>query len=79
MREMLRNQMVEPIEQEHFTSVGTPKFTTSEEFINTKIEMLQEDFCIHLTEKDIEYLQQFKTEYSINAAVKAIINKYWEV
>lgn len=55
-----------------------PKFHTPGQFITDKIEMLREHFHINLTAEDVDYLCQFKTENEINAAVKGILNKYWE-
>lgn len=61
-----------------FTASYIPQFTTAEEFVNAKIEMLRGPFCINLTQEDIDYLRSFKTENEINAAVKGLLNKYWE-
>lgn len=55
-----------------------PHFTDPEKFIEAKINMLRHEFCIQVTDEDIEHLRQFKTENDINATVKTIINKYWE-
>lgn len=79
MFEIFRNHMVEPVDNDRFSPVGVTKFTTTEEFIQSKIEMLTEDFRIYLTEEDIDYLHRFTTEGDINAAVRTIINKYWSV
>lgn len=61
-----------------FVASYVPQFNDPEDFVNTKIEMLQDDFCIKLTDEDIGYLRSFKTENEINAAVKGILNKYWK-
>ena len=55
-----------------------PEFTTIEEFVDKKIEMLREDFRIRLSLDDVAHLKSLNTENQVNAAVKAIINKYWE-
>ena len=55
-----------------------PKFKTPGQFITDKIEILRGQFNINLTAEDIDYLCQYKTENEINAAVKGILNKYWE-
>lgn len=60
-----------------FRSSIIPKFTTCDKFIDAKIKMLTEDFCINLTYEDIAFLRSFKTEGTVNNAVKAIINKHW--
>ncbi len=54
-----------------------PEFTTPEEFVDAKIEMLTGPFKMKLDRDDIIFLRQFKTEVQINNAVKSIINKYW--
>lgn len=55
-----------------------PEFTTPEKFIEAKVKMLREHFQINVTNDDIVYLQQYKKEGEINAAVKGIINKHWK-
>ena len=60
-----------------FRPAYIPRFTTPEKFIEDKIGILREHFCIKLTDDDITYLQQFKTEGEINNAVKTIINRHW--
>lgn len=60
-----------------FTPSYIPEFTTPEEFIAAKIEMLREHMGIIVDSDDIAYLRQYKREGEINAAVKGIINKHW--
>jgi hypothetical protein len=60
-----------------YTPSCIPKFTTHDKFVEAKIKMLEEDFKIPLSEKDIWHLREYKTEGEINAAVRAIIDKYW--
>lgn len=55
-----------------------PQFTTAREFADAKIEMLREHMKIELTQEDIWHLYSLKEEYEIIAAVKSLINKYWE-
>lgn len=55
-----------------------PKFHTPGQFIDDKITILREHFGIKLTAEDIAHLCEFETENEINAAVKGILNKYWE-
>lgn len=54
-----------------------PKFDTPEEFVKAKIEMLEMDFCIELTEKEKAHLKSLKTENAINAAVRKIMDDHW--
>ena len=55
-----------------------PRFVNPEQFIDAKVKILREHFKMQITEEDIEYLRGFKTEVGINAAVRVLINKYWE-
>ena len=55
-----------------------PRFINADKFVDEKVKILRDQLCIQITDKDIEFLRQFKTEGEINAAVKRIINKYWE-
>lgn len=54
-----------------------PKFTNPETYADDKIEILRNDFCLPLTKEDEKFVRSFKTEYSIDGACKALINKYW--
>lgn len=58
-------------------SLFMPEFTTAREFADKKIKMLKEQMCIHITKDEALHLRSLKTEGEINAAVRAIINKYW--
>ena len=63
---------------DYFGAAYIPEFTTAAQFVEAKVEMLRDQFCIRLTEEDIAHLKSFKTENEINTAVKGILNKYWE-
>lgn len=65
-------------EDGNFRPAYIPRFTNVDDFVNAKVKMLREQFCINVTDADVEYLRGFNTENEINAAVKVIINKYWE-
>ena len=65
-------------DETYFNPSCIQRFVTPEKFIEEKVQMLREDFYINVTDDDIKYLKQFKTEVQINAAVRAIIDKYWE-
>ena len=77
--------MIEPIPDKKDVHEGTdfspsyvPVFETPDMFVEAKVKMLRDHFKIDVTEDDIDYLRQYKTENEINTAVKTIINKYWE-
>lgn len=54
-----------------------PSFKTAIAFAEKKIEMLEKDFKIQLTDKQKLHLKTLKTEREINAAVRQIINDAW--
>lgn len=54
-----------------------PTFKNTEQFLQAKLKMLVQDFCIHPTETEIKHLQTLKTEREINCAVRQIINDHW--
>ena len=66
-----------------------PQFKSSKQFIQAKLVMLLNDFCITPTETEIKHLydiatesqiknwSQSKTEEAINRAVRQIINNHW--
>jgi hypothetical protein len=61
-----------------FSPTYIPEFTTPEEFIDARVEILREHLKIELTEADIAHLREYRTEGEINAAIKGILNKYWQ-
>lgn len=52
-------------------------YTDPESYATRKIDMLQKEMYIDLSEKDILHLKTLKSRGAIDAAVRAIINKYW--
>lgn len=66
------------VEDRAFEANYIPTFDNPEQFIAEKVKMLREQFKIEVTDEDIAYLSQYKTENEINAAVKGLFNKYWE-
>ena len=54
-----------------------PQFKNANQYIQAKLRMLEDDFCIHPTETEIKHLYEFSTESEINRAVRQIINDYW--
>ena len=67
-----------------------PQFKNAEQYIKAKLHMLRKDFCIKVTETEIEHLNEIaresemkhwdirKTEEAINRAVRQIINNNWK-
>lgn len=54
-----------------------PEFKDPKKFAEKKIEILERDFKIKLTDKQKLHLKTLKTEREINAAVRQIINDAW--
>jgi hypothetical protein len=54
-----------------------PNFKTAKKFAEAKIDMLERDFKIKLTDKQRLHLLTLKTERDINAAVRSIIDSAW--
>ena len=84
MGEKFIKHAVRPITEDVFHHSGEfrpayiPRFDDPDKFVDAKVKLLREHFCINVTDEDIEYLRSFRTEGEINVAVKKIINKYWE-
>lgn len=55
-----------------------PTFKNTEQFLQAKLKMLVQDFCIHPTETEIKHLYELTTEREINCAVRQIINDHWK-
>lgn len=53
-------------------------FVDPAQYVERKIVMLQKEMCIELSSEDICHLKSLTSRVSIDAAVRAIINKYWE-
>lgn len=62
----------------NFSPTYVPEFTTPDEFIDARVEILRTHMEIEITEEDIAHLREYRTEGEINAAVKGLINKYWK-
>ena len=52
------------------------KFTTPEKYIKAKLKMLRRDFGITPSIEEIEHLNEFKTEISIDNAVRTLILRH---
>lgn len=72
-------RMLAPSEEieNHARKGYIPDFKTAKKFAEAKIEMLERDFRIRLTDKQRLHLLTLKTERDINAAVRQIINDSW--
>lgn len=71
--------MLTPSEEmeSHARQGYVPNFKTSKKFAEAKIEMLERDFRIKLTDKQRLHLLTLQTERDINAAVRQIISDAW--
>lgn len=64
-------------DESNFSPSYIHKFTTPEKFIEAKIEMLEKDFLIVLTDEELMNLRSYKKENEINAVVRSIIDSRW--
>ena len=55
-----------------------PQFKNAKQFVEAKLKMLVDDFCINPTETEIIHLYELTTEREINCAVRQIINDHWK-
>ena len=46
------------------------------QYKNEKIRMLTEDFCMPLTESEIEHIRSLKTEIQVDNYVRTLFDKY---
>lgn len=65
-------------ESGEFHATYIPKFTTLEKFVDAKIEMLNEQMCMDLTENDISRLRNCKTDVAVDNMVRLIIKEHWD-
>lgn len=65
-----KSRVVEPVG-------GVPRFKDAPQFIAKKIKMLEKDFKIHLTQKQLEHLWSLESEGDINIACRSIIDQAW--
>ena len=65
-------------DDQEFQPSYIPKFETPERFIAEKVAILRNHMGIYPTPEEIQHLKTYKTENEINAAIKTIINKYWD-
>lgn len=61
-----------------YTPGAVPEFTTPEEFIEAKLEMLRKELCIEPTEAELAKLNTATTENGINRIVHDIIDAHYE-
>lgn len=52
-------------EVEAYGYIG-PQYKTLEEYISIKLDMLQNDFCLQLSDEDIWYMSNLKTEADVD-------------
>ena len=54
-------------------SPHVPVFTTPEKYIKAKLKILERDFLIRPTVKELEHVMSLETEYEIDTAIRKII------
>lgn len=54
-----------------------PKFDSPEEYLKSKLRMLEYEMYIHPTQKELDHLRELKTRGDIDRAVHSIIDRHW--
>ena len=49
---------------------------TLKQYKNEKIRMLTDDFCMKLSEDEIDHIQSLKTEIQVDNYVRTLFDKY---
>lgn len=52
-------------------------FVSPEQYIEAKLDMLQNEMYIKPTAEELEHLREMKTEANIDMAVRGIIDRHW--
>ena len=60
---MKRYRVAKKIEPYGYTG---PQYKNLQEYISIKLNMLLNDFCLKLTEADVEYMRSLKTEADVD-------------
>ena len=81
-RHLCRETIIKPLAihanaDEAYKLNHAPAFKNAKQFIQAKLKMLMDDFCIYPTETEIKHLHELATESEINRAVRQIINDHW--
>lgn len=65
------------MQSEYIESARIPKHTNIKSYRKAKLKILSRDFCIQLTEDELEHVNNLKTEVAIDQFCLGIINKRW--
>lgn len=82
-RHLSRDTKIKPIAihadaDEAYKLSHAPQFKNTKQYIQAKLKMLVNDFCIRPTETELKHLYGLATESEINCAVRQIINDHWK-
>lgn len=58
--------------------VHSDRCQTVEEYADVRINILERDFMIKLTDEEKDHVKSLKTETAVDAAIRAICKKRWE-
>lgn len=56
----------------------SPQWTTPEKYLKDKLKILTRDFCITPTEEELAKLKTFRTQVSIDNAIRSVIAHHWD-
>lgn len=61
------------------TSWDTSEFIDCKQYVELKLEMLRKEMYIHVSDDEVSHLKGLKTQSTIDAAVRSIIDRHWGV
>ena len=65
------------MQSQYIESARMPKNASIKTYRKHKIKILSRDFCIRLTDEEIERINNLETEIAIDQCCLGIINKRW--
>lgn len=65
-------------DRKYKTNWDTSEFVDCEQYVELKLEMLQKEMYIHVSDDEKRHLKTLKTQSAIDAAVRSIIDRHWD-
>lgn len=73
-----RNNAVVPVTPCTEPRVGRKRNVSLPQYKANKIKILQRDFCMHLTDKEIEHLNALLSETEVDRYIRELMHKRWD-
>lgn len=61
------------------TSWDTSEFVDCKQYVDLKLEMLRKEMYIHVSDDEVSHLKTLGSQSAIDAAVRSIIDRHWDV